>query len=538
MFCLRRLSLFVAGVFVLAVPAFAQDSAGRINLLANPGAEQIKDGRPVGFGMYVGAGKMSLTASAESPHGGKSAARLTLQDWYEAEGKPAQISGSLLVGGSNGYQPDGALEAPASDLGCAYELWVRGNLSSVRVGVTCWDEKGIRGSGSAYPAEAEVTDQWQHVSGRFLLPADATHFALSIGTSGKKASGAKLGWLEVDDASIVPIGFPAGGLRAMWNFLPGGNAEEGTKAIEDRVAQFKAMHINTVFCWLTSLYIATAVGMEPDGDPTAKWDAFGVLLKRARQEGIRVHVWYSPWIYKEKNRGIELQQHPDWAAVDAKGSVSNSGICLARPEVRALQLELLRKLVERYPEIDGIHIEEPGYSWGNYCYCDYCKKTFKDLFGIELKPGEAAEARHNWAAFCSTDFMARLRAQLAAQRPSMMLSANGSAGKNPDWYLGRDWTTWARRGYLDFYVPQIYTESVDTFRKLLKETQVQVEPWCRVVPGMAITWSGIHPRRNKVETIVGEIEAAREGGAPGFVIFHAATATADDVKVIGATAQQ
>jgi hypothetical protein len=518
----------------LSLPAAGQST----NLLTNSGAEEVKDGRPAGFGMYVGAGKMSLTASAESPHGGSSAAKLTFEDWYQAEGKPAQISGSLLIGGGNGYQPDGSLEAVEGSFGYAFEFWARSDLGLASVSVWTWDANGVRNSVSARPNTVTLTGEWQRVSGRFSLPAGTKHFALGLGTSGKQADGAKLGWLEVDDTSITSIGFPGGELRAMWNILPSNDPKEGPAAIDERVAHLKAMKINAAFCWTTSLYIAAATGMEPGGDPAAEWDAFGRLLTRAHEAGIQIHVWYSPWIYKGSSRGIELRRHPEWAAVNAEGKPCAEGICLARPEVRAFQLELLQKFVERYPAIDGIHIEEPGYHWGDYCYCDYCKKTFKDLFGIELKPGENAESRHNWAAFCSTDFMARLREQLAQQKPGTMLSSNGSAGANPDWYLGRDWTTWARRGYIDFYVPQIYTESVNSFRKSLRVTQKQGEPWCRVVPGMAISWSGIHPRRNTTETLVGEITAAREGAAPGFVIFHAAHATDEDVKAIGALTEK
>lgn len=530
---------FLLCLALLALPAygFAQSPPSISNLLSNPGAEEIKSGQPTGFGLYVGAGKMTLSASTDRPHSGKSAARLMLEDWYQADGKPAQINGYLMLGGSNGYQPDGSLPVPPANFGCAYEFWVRGSLKTARLSVWYWDEKGQRGMTAAQPDSIALTDQWQRVSGRLVLPADAKHFALGVGAGGQKAQGMKLGWLEVDDARIGPVGFPGGELRAMWGLFPSSDPKQGPVQIRQRAQLLKSMHINATFCWLTSLYIATSVGMEPGGDPAADWDALGTLIKQAHAEGIQVHAWYSPWIYKEASRGIELRRHPDWAAVNADGKPCPEGICLARPEVRALQLELLRKLVDRYPELDGIHIEEPGYDWGDYCYCDYCKKTFKELFAIELKPGMDAEARHNWAAFCSTDFMARLRQQLAAQKPAMMLSANGSAGKNPDWYLGRDWTTWARRGYIDFYVPQVYTESVDSFQKSLKETQAQLEPWCRVLPGMAITWSGIYPRRNKPETLQGQIAAARKGGAPGFVIFHAGYVNPDEVKPIAEAAK-
>ena len=101
----------------------------------------------------------------------------------------------------------------------------------------------------------------------------------------------------------------------------------------------------------------------------------------------------------------------------------------------------------------------------------------------------------------------------------MWLSANGSGGANPDWYIGRDWTTWARRGYLDFYVPQLYTKSVDVFRQRGLATKSCLGD-CGLVTGMAASWSGIYPERQDPQVIKAEIAAARELGAQGFVVFH------------------
>lgn len=515
--------------------ATAQPPQARAAAAMQFDAEEVTGDRPAGFGMYVGAGKMSLAASAEKPHGGKLAARLTLEDWHRAEGKPDQISGSLLVGGSNGYQPAGALPAPDESIALAYEIWARGNVGSVNLRAWCWDQAGERSIVPAEPPSAALTDQWQPLRGRFALPGGTKWFALGVGVSANKDQGATLGWLEVDDASITPLGFPQGELRAVWwGEIKAQDKDAGIKEIDERLTRFQSMGLNAVFYWISSLYLATLQGMPKADDPQAAWDAFGELLKRAHGRGIQVHVWYSPWIYKGSSRAIELRIHPEWAAVNAQGKPDDRGVCLARPEVRALELELLTTLVTRHPELDGIHLEEPGYPWGDYCYCDYCKRTLRDLLGLELTPGAQGGARHNWAAFCATDFTARLREMLCRQRPQVLLSANGSAGANPDWYIGRDWTTWARRGYLDFYVPQVYTESVEGFQRRLHETQVQVQPWCRVVPGIAVTWSGIYPRHNKPETLQAEIRAARKASAAGFTFFEARHITDEEVQAIKA----
>jgi len=529
-----RTSRFTSCLLILLAALAMRAGEPAENLVSNPGAEEVKGEKPArGFGVYVGAGKMKLSASAESPHSGKFAARLTLEDWHRATNMAAQVSGCLLIGGGNGYTPKDAMPAVDGAIGYVYEFWARGTISPAKLQVWTWDEKENRSNVSLMPGTVTLTEGWQCVRGRFAMPRAAKHFAMGIGTGVKQADGGKLGWLEVDDASIQPVRLAEGELRAFWSStVKGDTREKAFAALDERLTRLKSLGINTIFYWTPSLCIATRAGMPQADDPAAGWDLFGELLRRAHGMGMRVHAWYSPWIYKEKSRGYELRAHPDWACVNGEGKSSREGICLARSDVRAFQLELLDKLVEQYPSLDGIHIEEPGYPWGDYCYCPHCKQQFRELFGLDLTPGAHEAARHNWAAFCSTDFMARLREALLRKHPRVLLSANGSPGANPDWYIGRDWTLWARRGYLDFYVPQVYTESAEDFAKRLRETQRQIEPWCPVIPGMALTWSGIYPRRNKTETLQAEVRAAREAGAPGVVFFEAGHLKDDDGPAI------
>ncbi|MFQ6097879.1 MAG: hypothetical protein ACE5O2_09150, partial [Armatimonadota bacterium] len=153
--------------------------------------------------------------------------------------------------------------------------------------------------------------------------------------------------------------------------------------------------------------------------------------------------------------------------------------------------------------------------------CDYCRRLCREWFGVDIRedPEAAKPVVRNLAAFMSTDFFARLRALMMERRPEMWLSANGSGGANPDWYIGRDWTTWARRGYIDFYVPQLYTRDVDAFRARALQTQKALGD-CDIVTGMAVSWSGIYPDRQDPEVLKAEIRAARDVGAKGFVVFH------------------
>jgi uncharacterized lipoprotein YddW (UPF0748 family) len=246
------------------------------------------------------------------------------------------------------------------------------------------------------------------------------------------------------------------------------------------------------------------------------------VIRAAKQRHIEVHMWYSPWIYKETSRADELRSHPEWAAVSAKGVVDPDGICLARPEVRQYELDLIARAIDRYPDLAGVHIEEPGYNWGHdFCYCDFCRQFCQQNFGLDIrKDSQAAKPTvHSLAAFMCTDFFLRLRKIMSDKRPEMWLSANGGSGDDAEWFIGRDWHTWARRGLIDFYVPQLYTDDVKGFTKAGLETKACLGG-CDVVTGMAVSWSGIHPKRQPPEVIQAEIAAARKLGAKGFAVYY------------------
>ncbi len=520
------ISILIASALALclACAAFGQGAA---NLAPNPGAEALVGQRPAGFGLYAGAGKAVLLASQDQPHSGKRAARLEINDWYHwpDNRRPPTVNVFLLIGESNGYAPGNAPRAVRGASAYAADMWVRTNLPWLQLRVFCWSgsDSSSRRVIRATPGIVRgVGAKWTHIGARFTLPADAQRFAVAVGITGDKGR-AQLGWLEVDDVTIRPLSFPGGELRAIWwGEVRAEGPQEGRREIDDSIRQLKQIGFNTLFVWLSSLYIASWQRPELVRDnKRLSWPWFDYLLDKAADAGMQVHVWYSPWIYKNTSRAVELRDHPEWAAVSAGGKPSSAGVCAARPEVRSFELELLRLLLSRYGRrIAGIHLEEPGYPWGDYCYCNWCREKFRELFGLELTPGSHAEARANWKAFWCTDFVARLRQMMVSTVPALWLSANGSPGANPDWSIGRDWTTWARRHYIDFYVPQVYTTSLGAFNSRLSQTRAQIGQWCPVVPGIALTWSGIYPKHNSPETVAAEIQAARKAGCPGFVIFH------------------
>lgn len=498
------------------------------NLCPNPGAE-MTDARLPGFALYWGAGQAALTSSREEKHSGASSACLDVTGWWrpaDAADTPANrsVNMSLVLAENDGFDAKGAMPGEPGGL-YAVSFWYKGDVRSGTVRAIAWPNlEGKRNDRLYVPGLADTiapTAQWQCFGGTFRLPAEATCFAVQINVSGAEKDGTRLGKLYVDDVRITPKRWPDGEMRAIWW---GGPQErrDRAKCLAEAAAvldQVKTVGFNTVLLETGSLFFEALQRPELQKDaPGSDWDWYGEVLKLATARGLQVHLWYAPWTYKRTYNSAEPRDHPDWRAVYAEGRVSDDAVCFVRPECRQYQLALLRQVLERYPDLAGLHLEEPGHPT---CHCAYCAKLAKEWLGLDIlaDPAGTEASLRNLAAFMNGDFFARLRQMANSLRPEIWLSANGSAGANPDWNIARDWPTWLKRGYIDFYVPQVYTEDPARFTKLARETQ-DVLGGGAMVTGMAVSWTGIYPRRQDAQNLVQEIRSARQLGAKGFAVFR------------------
>ncbi len=499
------------------------------NLFPNPSAE-VADGKLPGFALYTGAGAATVAPSLTEKRSGAGAACLDVTGWYTRPGEantPANhsVNMALVLAENDGFGAKGALQGRPGEL-YAVSFWYKGDLSSATVRGMAWPgAEGAQAERISLPGLSETifpTTQWKPFGATFRLPAQATHFAVQINATGRESDGYKLGKLYVDDVRIAPKAWPDGEMRAVWwwGVSDRTNQEKCLAEATAMLDRLKATGFNTILLSVNSMVLAAVDRPELQQDvPGSSWDYVGAIVRLATERGLQVHLWYPPWTYKRPTQSVELLDHPDWRAVYAGGR-STDGICLVRAESRQYQLDLLQRALERYPGLAGLHIEEPGHPT---CHCEYCAKLAKEWLVLDIvaDPAGAEVSLRNLAAYMNGDFFARLRQMVNQIRPEMWLSANGSPGANPDWSIARDWPTWSRRGYIDFYVPQVYTEDVGRFTTLARETQRALGDGA-MVAGMAVSWSGIYPRRQDPANLVAEIKSARELGARGFCIFRAA----------------
>src|SRR5262249_15480537 len=291
-------------------------------------------------------------------------------------------------------------------------------------------------------------------------------------------------------------------------------------------------HFNLILPWIKSDHLVALEDAEyGKKHPTASWDALGRVSEEAARAGVSVQIWDAFTEYRaagspdfEPPVGV----HPQWAArrIDELLPDPKTGkiaarrmedVCPQHPAARRWQLDLLVKALDRYPQLGGVHIEEPGYTYQGNCVCDLCLEAFPKLYGAPLPERLNTPQAEDFRCLGTSAFMEELREIVLRRNPKLIFSANGGYNWRSDRRSGRDWGRWARHGWLDYYAAQVYVTDTDLFRKRLAVTVKDLGQDCPVHAGIAFVWSR---GRNSVPEVVRQIEAAREAGAAGEVLFY------------------
>lgn len=323
-----------------------------------------------------------------------------------------------------------------------------------------------------------------------------------------------------------------------------GTVEESRAAMQTWLDRAARANVNVLFAWMESPEVAAALGESRYASSRAydfwdpiRWDALGELTSEAEQRGIEVHLWYSFTRYKrpagmipEYDADVDVLPtgDPHWASVrkteyldgytdPADEGVSGNSICANNPDVRDWTFTVLQELFDRYPGLAGLHVEEPGYLRLDRCVCGRCQAVYADLYD---EPGENLldHVYRSIGAYHEDDTAVRVKTQGTdafvrrlwewwdARDGDEVLSFNGSWDADWDRVRGRNWAVWSDRGYVPYYLPQVFVDDVESF---VEKTKVTMEALgdTTVLPIAGIAWSR---GANDAETVVDQIEAAEE----------------------------
>lgn len=221
-----------------------------------------------------------------------------------------------------------------------------------------------------------------------------------------------------------------------------------------------ALYPSTIFPW--SKYLTGTVGVAP----TNNFDPLRYWIDGAHARGLQLHAWINPYrVTKGKEAEYNAlpatspaKKHPEWVV---KYTDNNYYFNPGLPEVRQLVQDGIAEIINSYPDIDGIHMDDyfyPGTDFNDSAtYAKYAA-GFSNL----------ADWRRENVNILVRNLNTMIHAKNAAI--SFGISPSGvwanksddprgsdTNGGNPSYTRAyADTLTWISEGIVDYVCPQIY----------------------------------------------------------------------------------
>lgn len=257
-------------------------------------------------------------------------------------------------------------------------------------------------------------------------------------------------------------------------------------------------------------------------------DPLALLIRAAHARGLRVHAWVNVLSLSTRRdavllaelgreailvdrRGRSILDYPDFDLPQPDRQfyrMGTPGLYLdpAVPSVRARILATFSDLIERYPELDGLHLDYirhpdllpfiPGSRFGvglEFGYGEISRARYRAETGradpIEgAAPGVVrdAEAWDVWRREQVTTLVEEIGRTTRAIRPGLLLSAAVISHVERSYLsLAQDWPHWLASGALDHVIPMVYTRDAPLLRYQL-EGYVGLTGSDRIWPGLGV----------------------------------------------------
>ncbi len=379
--------------------------------------------------------------------------------------------------------------------------------------------------------------------------------------------------------------FPPNALKGVW-LRPTETTRQAIGSSLDQIRQagLNSVFLETYFHGYTIFPSQTFAdyGLPRQNPKFAGVDLLQLWIEEAHKRGMRVHVWFQTFYAGTKAYdppGPVLRKYPQWANVQyvalkplqfcdaaSSGPAPPANDCSptvttllespkepvpsnletgayfldpANPEARAFLMRLAEEIVTRYP-VDGFQLDYIRYpasfprdrfsyhktTWG---YTDVARQEFKARYGVDpamldpKNPDDAAQW-NTWNLFKVeqvSGFVEEVTQRLHQKRPELLISA--AVFPNPEDSLAlkhQDWRTWARAGWVDFLAPMTLTSAVKVVEN---DTRRMINATDNRIPVDSGVFGPFN--NNSAELVVTQIEAARQAGASGFVLFDYAHLT-------------
>lgn len=254
-------------------------------------------------------------------------------------------------------------------------------------------------------------------------------------------------------------------------------------------------------------------------------DPLAEVIEEAHRVGLKVIPWFEYGFASsyQQNGGRILNQKPNWSAINSQGGmVVKNGFEWMNAfdsEVQNFILSLILEVVRKY-NVDGIQGDDRLPALPSEAgYDQQTVQRYVKEFGRQPPLNHKDPQWLQWRANILTDFLARIKREVKAIKPNLIISMSPSVyswGLNE--YL-QDYIAWIDRDLVDMIHPQLYRRNFWSYKSLVDQlVDVQFRDWQlpKLSPGVLIK---VGSYRISADELLKSIDYNRYRGVKGEVLF-------------------
>lgn len=335
-------------------------------------------------------------------------------------------------------------------------------------------------------------------------------------------------------------GTDRGEIRGIWAECEGVNSTLSSRAkIEEMVSRLGKGGFNTVFVQVYRGSKAWYRSGIADDAPYRQFCAqektspLKAAIELAHKKGIEVHAWvnmFRVWgdadakMIRELGRAAVTRDSLGRSLLGyRKESLPDGGYWLdpGDPAVRRRLVSIIEEILDRHPDVDGIHLDYTRYPYDENGKVDFgygraSVARFKKIYGVDPFKCTAAQRAlwDQWRRDQVTEFV-RGAASAVHRRGKQLSAATIADGKKYRSLTFQDWPRWLREGLIDSAVPMNYSSA----RSLMGRN---AEAILNEVPGAkkrVVIGLGAYKLLDSPDAILSQIKDCRNLGAGGVALF-------------------
>ncbi|MCX7956427.1 MAG: family 10 glycosylhydrolase, partial [Endomicrobia bacterium] len=239
------------------------------------------------------------------------------------------------------------------------------------------------------------------------------------------------------------------------------------KEIEVHINKIADMHFNTII-FLAKDYKGLVYYKSKHAKQACDWDVLDFVIKKSKESKLKVYVYINVFMEGEDF----LNSYPEYVELRKNGKPTQ-WVSPSIPFVRQRMLNIISEIIENY-KIDGLQLDRIRYEgFKDIGFNQYSVKLFEEMYKKQPNPDDPDFYQ----------FKCDLISSFVKEASELVKKYNKKYNKTIDFScavfatptnsfknrISQEWDLWIKNNWLDSIFPMMYTTSLSTFEKYLKE---------------------------------------------------------------------